>query len=91
MRRATHPSGPRLLRDFLTANNITQMAAAEALGVTPPTITYWLAGEAPRAVHRKSIAVWTRGAVPADAWESAKERARVAVVRPFTPATGTEG
>lgn len=79
-------NGAKWLADFLKRNGLTQLAAAEALGVSDPTIHDWVTGsKRPRAHHREVIAVWTRGEVTAQSWLEDKERAAMAAVRPFVP------
>ena len=87
------------LRAFLKAHNITQLAAAGALGVSAVTLHDWLTGaKRPRAERREAIARWTRGAVPESAWATSDERAAASKVVPFRPPrrrrtarNGTEG
>ena len=69
---------------FLRRHEITQRAASVALGVTNPTIHDWVTGaKRPTAAHREAIAIWTSGAVPADAWLTDEERSAVRAARPF--------
>ena len=83
----TVTAGARLLRGFLKKNSITQADAAEAIGVSNPTVHDWLVGsKRPRPMHRKAIAVWTSAEVPAASWESAREEQKVANVQPFSRA-----
>lgn len=78
--------GATLLGAFLRAHAITQLACANALGVSDPTVHDWVTGsKRPRANHRDAIAVWTRGEVPADAWLTAEELGARSAVRPFEP------
>ncbi len=84
--------GARALKAFIEKHQLTQLMAARALGVTDPAVHDWLAGtKRPRPQHRASIEVWTGGVVGRDSWLSKRERAELAVVRPFVPRTGTSG
>lgn len=76
--------GATLLRGFLDRNDVTQLAASVALGVSDPTINDWVNGaKRPRAHHREAIAVWTHGEVPITAWLLEAEAEKMANVRPF--------
>lgn len=80
--------GHRLFDRFLRDNDITQAEAADAIGVKPPVIHSWRPSrcDSPRRPEyhlRCVIAIWTRGAVPADSWLVAAERAAIANAQPF--------
>lgn len=78
--------GAKLLDAFLDKHDISRVAAAEALGVSNPTVCEWAAGtKRPKAHHREAIAIWTRGEVPAESWAGADERKAVSGVTPFEP------
>lgn len=82
--------GARRLAAFLRNNGITQLSAAEALGVSDPTVHDWVSGaKRPKAHHRDAIATWTRGVVGTETWLTAEERASRKAVRPFEPADGS--
>ena len=83
-----HSDGSRGLRAFLEKHAISQRSAAEALGVTDPAVHDWVTGaKRPRAHHRVSIEVWTRGSVVAASWAFPEERAAARDVVPFDPDT----
>ncbi len=78
--------GATRLAEFLKRNGLTQLAAAEALGVSDPTVHDWVTGaKRPRAHHREAISVWTGGEISSDSWLVDEERVAMAAVRPFTP------
>ncbi len=78
------------LAAFLEEHDLTQREAAQAVGVSSPTMHDWLTGaKRPSAAHRESIERWTSGAVAASAWATAEEAAAVEAIEPFRP-TGTE-
>ena len=82
-------TGPALLASFLADHKITQKAAAEALHVHRPVISLWLNGHVnPQLGRRRDIEAWTRGKVPASAWESETETTRT--VEPFEDAANDE-
>lgn len=70
-------SGPEKLGAYIKERGLTNKDAAASLGVSTSMLHYWLHGASlPREANRKLIAKWSRGAVPAKAWEA--ERAREA-------------
>jgi hypothetical protein len=78
--------GATLLRGFLDRHGLSQGDAAEALGVSDPTVHDWLKGaKRPRSHHRDAVATWTSGEVPAVAWVLDEEAEKLAAVRPFDP------
>jgi transcriptional regulator with XRE-family HTH domain len=82
-------NGATWLAEFLRRNNLTQLATAEALGVSDPTVHDWVTGsKRPKAHHRDAISVWTRGEVPVDAWLEESERVARAAVKPFDRESG---
>lgn len=75
------------LAAFLRKNGITQLSAAESLGVSDPTVHDWVTGsKRPRAHHRDAIATWTHGEVGTESWLTAEEQASRQAVRPFESA-----
>lgn len=79
--------GAARLQAFIKRHGLTQLAAANALGVSDPTVHDWVTGaKRPKAHHRQAIEAWTGGAVPVAAWLTKEERASQAAVRPFIPA-----
>jgi transcriptional regulator with XRE-family HTH domain len=82
--KASKTNGPRKFRSFLKKNDITYAAAAEALGVSRPTIHDYVHGlKRPHTDRRNAIEVWTKGAVRAVDWMLTSERKAAASVRPF--------
>jgi predicted transcriptional regulator len=78
------PYAAYLLEAFLAEHGLSQAAAAVALGVSGAAITSWIHGDkAPEALSRHAIEKWTGGKVPALAWLSLEERARLEAVVPY--------
>ena len=75
--------GTRLLRGFLIKNHVTQNAAAEAIGVSSSTMSYWLRGSIPVMPYRVAIERFTKGAVPVASWKVLTPADRASNVRPF--------
>ena len=70
----------------MARHGLTQLAAAEALGVSDPTVNAWVNDDKrPVAHHREAIAVWTNGEVAIESWLRDEERAAMAGVSPFVP------
>lgn len=80
-----HEPGHAVLRRFLADHELTLEAAAKALGTTKSSISLWATRQIqPRAEWRAAIEKWTSGAVPAQAWMTATDRAIVAKVVPHS-------
>lgn len=74
--------GHVLLNRFLTKHGIANAAMARALGVSGVTALEWRRGtRTPSGRHQRALAVWTRGAVPLEAWPRIDDRELV--VKPF--------
>lgn len=85
-------AGALRLQKFIERHEQTQVAAADAVGVSAPTMHDWLSGaKRPRALHRAAIEVWTRGEVGADSWALEHELDALADVTPFKPARAAGG
>jgi transcriptional regulator with XRE-family HTH domain len=81
--------GRGLLRRFLETNRIAQAQFAKAMGVSEASVSGWVSDggrqDTPRDFHRKRIERWTKGAVPADSWVTADEKAAIEEIEPFAP------
>ena len=67
------------LSEWIQQNNLTQQAVADLLGVTRPTVSYWLAGKTrPTPASASIIKRITKGKVRPDdfqlSWEDAHGR-----------------
>ena len=66
-----------LLSDYMVEENLTHQALADLLGVTRPTVSYWLSGKTrPAPASALLIKKITRGQVNPDDFQNAWERAR---------------
>lgn len=78
----TYPAA-KLLARFIGDKGLTQAAAADQLSIVPAALSMYLKRrQRPRADIRTRIAKWSEGAVPEDAWLTAKERAGLASTDP---------
>lgn len=85
------PSAPVALNEFLTRHDLSQITAANALGVGKAVLSGWLAGRTrPRPEYRKAIARWTAGAIPEEAWLSDDDHAMIERVQPFVQSPAAE-
>lgn len=75
--------GRTLLKQFLEARKavLTQAAAAQQIGISPGQLVYYLQGtQRPKQAVAERIEKWSGGAVPADSWLTADEKAKLASV-----------
>lgn len=64
-----------LLKDFISAKGLTQLAAAKQLDLPASALSQYLQKkQRPRADIRQKIARWSGGAVPEASWLSSAER-----------------
>lgn len=86
-----HPDlGRQLLQKFIEELDFTALDAARAIGVSNATMSEWLNGHGrPRHPLRGAIERWSRGKVPASAWETREERDTATRPEPARPKTGT--
>jgi DNA-binding transcriptional regulator YdaS (Cro superfamily) len=65
------------LSDYIAEQSLTHQAFADLLGVTRPTVSYWLAGKTrPAPVSAALIIQLTRGKVTPDDFQRAWQAAR---------------
>jgi transcriptional regulator with XRE-family HTH domain len=74
--------GHELWAAFLAARGLTDIEAADAIGVTRGLLSQWKNGSRPGAEVRDRIERWTRGEVPAASWRTAEEQARLDEIVP---------
>jgi len=75
--------GPHLFDEYMKRRGVKRADAAKALNTSVSAIHYWInGGQRPRADMREAIEKWSGGEVPADAWMSPEERARIDAVEP---------
>lgn len=85
----TELDAPTKLFKFRDRHGISLKKAGDALGASGPTVLDWeRRRKVPTPPFRRAIAVWTKGEIGEDEWESDKERQiaeRTANVQPFEP------
>jgi hypothetical protein len=75
--------GHTRLAAFLQVHGISRRDAADALGVSPSMLHYWLNGSRPSEVHRLAVERYSRGEVPANCWLTSDEQTRVNRTDPY--------
>lgn len=73
----TNTPARRKLKDWMAEapRERSQAAVGRALKLTATSIRQWVTGWArPEVPHREALAAYTKGAVPAEEWETAKEK-----------------
>lgn len=69
-------SAPERLQKVIDRRRLTVKAAAAEMGAAQSALFYWLRGASvPRAEMRKTIAEWSKGEVPAKAWDEPRQKA----------------
>ena len=62
---------------FLEQRGLSHREFAEAIKVSPGAVSFWFSkGTLPAWIQRRRIERFTRGQIPASAWESKEERAQ---------------
>jgi transcriptional regulator with XRE-family HTH domain len=79
-------NGARAFSAWLRKHGISQAAAAKALGVSQPTVHYWLQAvrpALPSEAIRRDIERWTDGEVLAESWPLGDRRQKAPRVKPL--------
>ena len=82
-------AGNDALSRWLALHGVSQARCGLALGVTQTAVSDWVRGrKSPQSRYRAALERWSSGAIPANSWLSATERAelnRLEWLQPFQP------